>query len=73
MHLWLVERTDQVGYDEYDAKLVRAPDCESARRHASHKVGDEGASAWLDHERSKVTRVREDGKAGVILESFNAG
>lgn len=73
LHLWLVQRTEHIGYDEYDAKLVRAPDRDSARRHAAHKAGDEGAGAWLDPARSKVTRVREDGKPGVILESFNAG
>ena len=73
LRLWLVERTEDVGYDEYYAKLVRAPDRDSARRHAAQKVGDEGTGAWLDPKRSRVTRVREDGKPGVVLESFNAG
>lgn len=77
MKLWLIKRReDDVGYDEYDAKVIAAPDEAAVRRLASLKTGDEGNSAWLEPTYSMVTEIGlalDPEHEQVILESFNAG
>lgn len=74
MKIWLIRRMGDIGYDEFDAKVVAANDEEGARRIASIRTGDEGATEWLDPKRSMVTEVRTDeDHEVVILESFCAG
>ncbi len=75
MKLWLITRMEEHGYDEFDAKVVSAPDESEARRIAALRTGDEGQGAWLEPGRSMVTEIgtaRDSEHAQVILESFNA-
>jgi hypothetical protein len=74
MKVWLVKRMGDIGYDEYDAKVVLAWTEEGARRVAALRTGDEGASEWTDPQRSIVYEVRTDGeREEVVLDSFRAG
>jgi hypothetical protein len=66
LKLWLIRRTDGVGYDEYDADVVVAKDEKSARN-LSHVGSHQGSIAEIIGTAIKGT------KEGVILGSFNAG
>jgi hypothetical protein len=66
LKIWLIQRTDAVGYDEWDADVVAAKNEKSAR-HLSHIGGWTGSTA-------KTIGTAERGtKEGIILGSFNAG
>lgn len=76
MKLWLIERLDDVGYDEYDGKVIAAPNAERVREIAALVVGDEGKSAWLSPERSQIEELGTALDAafeGVVLASYRAG
>lgn len=75
MKLWKIERTDHVGYDEYDSAIVRA-------RSANHAVDlmfedlDNSVIPFgfqRDPQNFTVTEVTEAGHSGVIIASFHAG
>lgn len=70
MMLWLLERTDSVGYDEYDSLVVRAASEDEARKVAdsSHCYGP-----WLDTQYCVVKRIDVDGEAEIVHASFCAG
>ncbi len=72
MALYLLERKPKlVGYDEFDAKLIRARSEIQARKIANENTGDEG-KVW--HQKGiKCTRVFVSGKEKEIIASFNAG
>ena len=73
MSLWLVKRPDgRVGYDEFDAFVVRASTPDQAKAWAATKAADEGREAWLAAD-VIVEAVLSKGKDGIILGSFNAG
>ncbi len=54
--IYILQRTDAIGYDEYDAKIVRA---NSARKIACRGAGGDGA-IWLNaaHVTCKVVGLR---------------
>ena len=70
--LYLLCRIGPIGYDEYDAKVVRAASKREARETANQNVGEEGA-IWLDTAKVSCRVVDAKGQPKVILSSFNAG
>lgn len=70
--IYLLRRTDAIGYDEHDAKVVRAKNMKRAREIACKHTGDEG-SIWMDERYVTCEIVLADGEEGEILSSFNAG
>ncbi len=71
MKLWLLIRTDRVGYDEHDSAIVRAETEEEARILASEHCYP--SEAWIDVNRSTVEELVADGEKGIVLSSFNSG
>ena len=70
--IYLLARTEAVNYDEYDSKVVRAPNEQQARELANEDTGDEG-TLWNDPEQVTCESLDPNGEAGVILGSFHAG
>lgn len=71
--IYLLTRINEdTGYDEYDAKIVRAGSEGEARMIANERTGDEG-QIWQNGTLVKCEIVTPDGKPRVLLESFNAG
>lgn len=74
MNLYLVQRTDMVGYDEYSAVVVAAPDEDTAALveagwgWATNGVNPRGLELRVD----KIGRAAK-GVKGVVLASFHAG
>lgn len=76
MKLWLLRAIGPVGYDAYDAHVVRAETEKEAR--AACPTEGEGyprtePTFWNDPQRSTCEELTTDGEAGVIVSSFNAG
>jgi len=74
MRIYLIRRTDTVGYDEYDAHVVYARNPKEVREMAKTKAGryGEDSEVW---DTAKVTLVgaAPRRKPSIILSSFNAG
>ncbi|KAF4408632.1 hypothetical protein [Streptomyces lycii] len=75
MKLYLVERTDTVGWDETNAVVVRAASHLDALALLRERL-DSGP--WLhgiepDGSNVQIKRIRESGERGVICHDFNAG
>jgi len=68
--LWLLKRTDNVSYDEYDSFVVRATTEKKARVIARK---NNSVSSWTDDVFIECKRLSVRGKAEIILGSFNAG
>jgi hypothetical protein len=76
MNLWLLQRTDEPGWDEYLGFVICAETEDDARAWAATKKGDEGPQTWTDPSQSKIAFIGKpaDGMvAGIVLESFQAG
>jgi hypothetical protein len=76
MNLWLIERADRFGWDEYLGFVICADSEARARAIAAAKHADEGASTWTDEAKSKVRYLGKPAEGlveGIVLESFNAG
>lgn len=71
-NIYLLRRKDAIGYDEYDAKVIRANSTKRAREIACEDTGDEG-SIWMDDKLVTCEVVVAEGPEGEILSSFNAG
>lgn len=75
MKLYLVTRTDDVEYDEYDARVVAAHDEEDARTMLVDAV-DCGYGAWVKLQQVDSLRVEYLGDTahsrGIVLDSFTA-
>ena len=77
--IWLIERDDAAGYDEYDSAVVYAATEDAARRLHPNGYSEPTPywdSSWVAPERVKVTRIGTawDGATeGVVCASFNAG
>lgn len=70
--IYLLTRKDELGYDEYIAKVIRAS-CEmEAREIANEDTGDEG-QIWMDPAKVRSKEINQIGPKGEILGSFNAG
>ena len=84
MKLWLLTR-EEPDWDEYLGFVVRAPDAEAARCEALIAAGinvekrfhPENIGCrepwWGDPELTTCVEVFQDGPAGVVLDSFQAG
>jgi len=72
MKLWLLETYEPPGYEEFDAKIIRAPSEQRAREIANEHTGDEGR-IWDDEKLVKCDECINNGDEGTVLESFNAG
>lgn len=74
MRLVLLERTQEIGWDENIALVVYAGSAEGARELAATAASDEGASTWRDEGRSTVRELpAESSHRRILLTSFNAG
>jgi hypothetical protein len=71
LHLWLLLRTEPIAEQEAEGFVVRAQNEREARRFviAHEEMGDEGAAAWLNPERSRCTPLHHEGLPAVILAS----
>ena len=72
MRLWYLCRKKGLGYDLYYEFVVRASS-ESAARKIAAKADSEDAEIWLNPENSGCERLKDRGRAGVIVENFHAG
>lgn len=77
-YLYLVKRTDAIGYDEYDGAVVAATDPEQAIRIYPGAFDDEESirdEPWHDPEHLEVECLAPTDKepGTIILSSFNAG
>lgn len=70
--IYILRQKEDVGLDEYDAKIVRAKDAKEARKVANERVGDEG-QIWEDSTMVSCRSVNAEGKGKELLGSFNAG
>jgi len=74
MNLYLIERTDRVGYDEYDSIVVAAENEEEALEMGPNWPDKDYGGCWASKEKliieliGTTTRDRD-----VIITSFNAG
>lgn len=78
MKLWLIERNDEVDYDETGAILVRAADETAARDEALRQVPDDrgvqrSAYYGLRSDNITITEVTPEGESGFIIGSFLHG
>lgn len=79
MNLYLIKRTDKIGWDEWDSIVVAAKTPKDAIKiHPSGRVvgWNEIFSGWTNNPKNvKVTLIgeAEQKEPGVILASFNAG
>ena len=73
MKLYLVTRTDRIGYDHFDSQVVAAFDENDARSIIPN--GDSGS--WTRNPSSleviQIGRPSEGVERGTVLSSFNAG
>ncbi len=73
MALYLLTRKSKdVGWDEYDSRLVRAQSVDDARETANNSVGDEG-QIWTNPKLVACEEVQPVGPREIIISSFNAG
>lgn len=77
MALYLVGRTDNVGWDEHDAVIVRAKNEEDARAMVlefsdPNRRWSEDSLHGFTARNMNVTKITAAGARGVVLASFNA-
>lgn len=74
MNIYLVERQDEVDYDEYRAMVFVASTPERAREMASERNGFEKPEIWLDEQTTcTLIGTASGGGERLVLASFNAG
>jgi hypothetical protein len=71
MKLWHINRTDDVGYDEYDAVIIRAATANDAVTMLFDTHRSAGFSRYGPN--YTVTELAAEGRPGHVLGSFNAG
>ena len=72
MALYLLSRQDEIGYEEYSAKLIRARSPYEARKIANEAPGDEGA-IWDDTSLVRCDLIDSSGPGEMILGSYVNG
>jgi len=72
MTLWKITTLEEGDYDEYDSFVVRAPN-ETEARELAAVVGSQNYDRWRDPTRSSCVELDQNGRAEVIIGSFNAG
>lgn len=75
MKLWLLNRTDSIGYDEYTGYVIASETENEARLIAAQNHADEGGEVWEGQLTCTVECIALETNQGVgiVLESFNAG
>lgn len=73
MKLWLLQRTDTVGWDEADGFVVRAMTEDHARFLAAQEAGGEGEDTWRASLKSSCVELSAKGPPNIILRDFKAG
>ena len=75
MKLWILSRTDDVDYDQYDSFVILANDETEARQLAeAHGEVWRKKGVWLNPDMCTCELLTRKGKqAKVILGSYNAG
>ena len=75
MNIYLIERTDKVDYDEYDAFVVVANSSKEARELLVQLyIRDKIYDSWSDNNKvNLIGTTTKYKKTRVILGSFNAG
>jgi hypothetical protein len=74
MKIYLLKRTEQIGYDEADGFVVAADNPAQARAQAADSAGDEGGATWQAPSRSTCHEINPARQQyGVILRSYCAG
>lgn len=68
LKLFLIERTDRVDYDEYDAMVVRCSDAERAQQ-----IANAFYTYFKGSDIIELGYSRPDFAEGIIFKSFNAG
>ena len=72
MKIYLVTRTDRVGYDEYDGVVVVAESPEDAMKQIDERHSNVFGELGNDYPKNmNVEEIKMD--RGIVLESFNAG
>ena len=72
MAYWLLEVIGPVGYDAYEAKLIKAKTEEEARKIANYHVGEEGP-VWQSKYSVTCEKLNAKRKDGLVIASFCAG
>jgi hypothetical protein len=72
MRLYLLTQIDASGWDEYNAKLIRANTQKEAREVANARAGDEG-QIWGDKSKVSTEIIKYNGEVEEIIGDFNAG
>ena len=68
MNLYLIERTDETGYDEYDAHVIAAESADEALARANFWAALKSPPTC-----QLIGVAAEDIQDGIVLSSFNAG
>lgn len=74
--IYLVERTDVAGYDEHRGFVIVAKSPKEALKFTPASPGEWNYSTWTAPENVSVVRIgtaNSKQRAGIVLESFNAG
>ena len=73
MKLFLLETTsEQIIWDAYDKKFIRAKNEKEARRIANEQVGDEG-KIWEDSDQVSCETITVNGESGIIVTDYCRG
>lgn len=70
--IYLLTRKDDVDFDEFTGKVVRAENEAEARHIANQRIGDEGR-IWCDPDVVVCEVIDPNGQSQPLLEAFNAG
>lgn len=76
MNLYLVSRTDRVGYDEYDSMVVAAENEDDARLMKPYNADGYDWQDWTDHPETLTVELigtALDNTSRVVITSYNAG
>ena len=73
MNIYIIKRTDAIGWDEYEGFVVVAKNEQEAREIASKEAADEGEDIWFNHAYTRCEVVDTLVGPRVVLSSFNAG
>ncbi len=73
---YLVERTDEIGWDEYDSFVIKADNKEKALAMAHDQAGNQWRGEekpYFREDNTRITELSDKMDDGIILGSFNAG
>lgn len=71
--VYLIERIDNVGYDEYAGHVVVANSSEFARQLCIESCADERGDVWRNAVIKEISTTALDEAPRIVLSSFNAG